>query len=444
MDRIAVIDLGEVSAGQVLDDPPARGWPHRRWALVAVALGLVLGTAGGSAPVPRPLPMAVVDAPSDLITVHVVGDRIFVADAPGPGERSIAGYRLMDLEPLWRVDLPIGGQTTGLALAGDTLVLIGEPQAIGQPDGQLAVEPDIVGLDAATGATRWRHRGFVEGPTPGGRLLVSVRPAGPGGDPPPGELMTVRALSADTGDVVWSYDAPAGALMANHYDGPRVALLGVLLPTGRFELRDADTGQILRSGQIDVAAATAGPEHYVEIVGDFLVVRETSRVAVYGLDRLDLRWTIPVRPGQDGAVSWCGQLLCLNSQNWQGISALDPQTGRIKWSQPRWSTVQPAGEHLVAVESDPQRDGQHVVVIDPETGHARRDLGAWQGLDWTADSITGMRFDRTEALVARLDPARGVRVLGVLHDVSRDCWITASMLLCRRTDNKIGVWRLPE
>jgi outer membrane protein assembly factor BamB len=451
VDLITVIDLGEIAAGRVLDDRPARPMPDRRWVLVALALGLALVTLGGSAPWPRPLPMAVLDAPA-FATAHAVGDRLFVADPPGPGDRSIAGYRLMDLEPLWRVDLPIGGQATGLVPAGDALVLIGEPETTAlQPDGQVTGEsPDVVGLDAATGATRWRDRGFVEGSTPGGRLLVSVRAAGAGrGVPasaPGGGPLTIRALSTDTGDVVWSYDGSAGAVLASRYDGRNVSLLAVLLPTGLVELRDADTGQIVRSGQIGVPPRAGGNDWYAEIVGDFLMVREASRVTAYGLDRLDRRWTIALRPGQDGWVSWCGPLLCLHGQNSQGISALDPQTGRVKWSDSRWSAVLPAGQHLVAMEDDSQRNGLHLAVIDPETGHARRDLGNWQAVDWSvvADSILVMQYDGTRALVARLEPARGVKVVGVLDDVTRDCRLNAPVLICPRTDSRLGIWRLPD
>lgn len=450
MDLIAVIDLGEV-AGRVLGDPPARPWPHRRWALVALALGLALLTVGGSAPWPRPLPMAVLDAPA-FATAHAVGDRLFVADPPGPGDRSIAGYRLMDLEPLWRVDLPIGGQTIGLIPAGDTLVLIGEPETTAvQPDGQVTGEsPDIVGLDAATGATRWRDRGFVEGLTPGGRLLVmSVRAAGPGAGAAageqPGGALTLRALAADTGEVVWSQEGPPGTL-ATRSDGRSLTLLAVLGPAGGVELRDPDSGQIVRSGQLEGATGIVGKDWYAEIDGDFLMVREASRVTAYGLDRLDRRLTIALRSGQDGGVSWCGQFLCRHGQEGQGVSLLEPQTGRVKWSNPRWSSVLPVGERLMAVESDPQRDGQRLAVIDPETGHELRDLGEWQALDWNTPGgrVLGFRYDFTRAVVARLDAEPGPQILGVLHDVTRECWMNPPMLLCQRTDSRLGVWRLPD
>jgi outer membrane protein assembly factor BamB len=225
-----------------------------------------------------------------------------------------------------------------------------------------------------------------------------------------------------------------------------VTLLGLLLATGRVELRDPDTGRILRSGQIDGSAGTGGTDRYAEIVGDLLMTRMGSRLTAYDLDRLDRRWTINLQPGQDGWVAGCGRLLCLHGQSWQGISVLDPQTGRVKWSDPRWSDLLTVGEHLVAMEPDPQQDTRRLTVIDPETGHGRRDLGEWQALDWnqSAGSAIGVRFEFTRAVVARLDPERGPQVLGVLHGVSRVCWVNAPTLLCRRSDNRLGVWRLPD
>ncbi|HEX2774677.1 MAG TPA: hypothetical protein VHN18_19940, partial [Micromonosporaceae bacterium] len=59
-------------------------------------------------------------------------------------------------------------------------------------------------------------------------------------------------------------------------------------------------------------------------------------------------------------------------------------------------------------------------------------------------SIVALRFDRTRVLVARIDPARGARVIGALSDVvAASCLVRLPSLWCRRTDNMLGVWRLP-
>jgi hypothetical protein len=457
---IAVIDLGELPSGQASHDAPARPWPRVRWALVALVSGLVLATVGGGVPAPRPLPMALLDVPT-MSRVQAIEDRVFVIDSLQPGERTddrmIAAYRLMGLQPLWRVDVPVSGEVAAITLVRDTLVLAGDPgTANAQPDGPAAVEPpDSVGLDVATGAVRWRARGFFEAITGSGRLLLTSPPANsasaPAGPQPSGASIAVHVVEAETGRVVASYTRPADALTFHRYEGEpryegeRLTLLGALLPSGHVELRDPDTGRILRSGQIGPATGTDGLR-YAETVGDLLMVRDGTRVTAYGLDRLDRRWTITLEAGQDGGVIWCGDVLCLYGGNSQGISALEPQTGRVKWSNPSWPSVLPVGERLIAVESDPQRDGQRLAVIDPETGHELRDLGEWQALHWNTPGgpVLGLRYDFTRAVVARLDAEPGPQILAVVHDVTRECWTNPPMLACRRTDNRLGIWVLPD
>ncbi|HEX2774676.1 MAG TPA: PQQ-binding-like beta-propeller repeat protein [Micromonosporaceae bacterium] len=448
MDRIAVIELGEIPVGQVVDEPPARPWPHRRWALMALAIGLALVTVAGSAPAARPLPMVVLDVSTDS-AVLATTDRVFVVDQDrvetGRGrDRYVTAYRLMNLEQLWRVDLPVDGVAVGPLASADTIV-VSRLDFATPPDGQPGSGPETAALDAATGAVLWRHEGSAEAWTSAGHLLMSF-PAGPAADGESGRYRHIlRAVSSHTGDVLWSAEVPAGALWTHRYDGDRVALLALILPGGRIELRDPNTGTLVRAGQIAAPSPGHPAELSAEIVGDLLLVRERAAVAAYPLDRLDLRWRLPLQDGDNSWPTSCDDALCFIDER-GGLRNVDPQTGRVRWSDRRWMNVLGTVDgSLLVGEHDPRTDGVRVVALDPDTGQVRHDLGTWDGLDRNGQDewLIGYQFNLTRALVSRVDPARGAWVLGVLHDVSRSCRVQQPMLLCRRTDNTVGVWRLP-
>lgn len=460
VELIAVIDLGEVPAGHRSDDVPARPRTHHRWAVAALTLGMALSTAGASGPLPRPLPMVILNAPGD-VRVSVDGDTLFVVQpfalSQGRGEgRYVAAYRLMDLTQLWRVELPLGGDVAGLTTVGGVLVLTGEPVGAGTPtvpadedtgEGSDAlVGRDAVGLDVATGKLLWRHKGSVEGSTPGGRLILAAErrgggvPANPG---PGGGGQTLRAV-ASTGKVVWSYTPPPGAQRSYRFDGPAATLLAVVLPGGDVELRDTDTGELLRSRQIGPQPKDRAIRRYLEVVGDLLLVRDEAEVVAYGLDRLDLRWRLPLEPGQDGWFTSCGGgALCVMHQG-QRLTVIDPGTGRVRWSDPRWTEGFAWGGRLMATDYDPLHGDRTVAVVDPYSGRVQRDLGTWHALEFAGGSVVGLRFVFTHTLVAFLDPVRGPRVVGVVPDViGPSCVAQRGFLWCRRTDNTLGVWRLP-
>jgi outer membrane protein assembly factor BamB len=444
---IAVIELGEIPAGEVVDEPPSSPWPHRRSLFVALALGLALLTLGGGAPAAHPLPMVVLDASADS-AVLATTDRVFVVDRERPGtgrgrDRYVTAYRLMDLTQLWRTALPVDGLAVAPLASADTLVLsrLDFPTP---PDGQAGSGPQTAALDAASGTLLWRHAGTAEGWTSTGHLLISFDQGGPptrGSGHPAQEL---RAVSARTGRVVWSANVPAGALRTYRSEGDRLTLLAVGLPNGRVELRDPNTGQLLRAGQIAAPEPGRPTGLASEIVGDLLLVSEHDAVAAYGLDRLDLRWRLPRPPGGDSWASPCGAGLCFVDERF-GLRSVDPQTGRVRWSG-RWTNVLAAADGALLVgDNDSRSDGLRVVAVDPETGQVRQDLGTWDGIDRNHrdEWVIGYQFDLTRALVSRVDPVRGTHVLGVLHDVSRSCRVQPPMLLCRRIDNTVGIWRLP-
>jgi outer membrane protein assembly factor BamB len=444
---IAIIDLGEIPARPAIDDPPVPPGPHRRRTMAALTLAIVLSTVAAGDPLPRPLPTVVLDVPGD-VRVLVDGDRLYVVQpfALSQGRRDgryVAAFRLMDLRQLWRVELPLGRDVYGITTVDGVLALTGDPtgRPVDEDPGPSyeVAGPDTVGLDPATGALLWRHKGFVEGVTPAGRLILSAQFGNPGAIPAnTGPGRTLRAV-AGTGEIVWSYDPPAGALRSYRLDDDAVTLLAVALPDGRVELRDADTGELVRWGRI----GSMKQGRYVEIVGDLLLVREESEVLAYGIDRLDLRWRTPFEPGQDRFFSACGAAICIRHDE-AGLDVVDPATGRLRWSDARWTQAFAADGWLMATDFDRRHDEQTVVVVDPYTGRVQRELGRWHALDIAGGSVVALRFDSTRAVVGRLDPAHGVRIVGVLRDViGGSCRVRPPSLWCRHTDSTLGVWRLP-
>jgi outer membrane protein assembly factor BamB len=365
----------------------------------------------------------------------LAGDRLFAVEP----NRHVAAYRLADLEQLWRVELPTSGEEYSLVAVHATLVLAGISPGSGL---------STLGLDTATGAVRWRHQAAVEGPTSRGLLLLaSQHPesgAAPGAAEPGAVGQTLRAVRADTGDLVWSLDLPPGARHSSRVDGAILGPLAVTLPTGRVELRDVDTGKLLRSRQIGPRSGVPG-DGYAEIIGSLLVVREASAAVAYELDDLDLRWRLPFASGYDGWPIPCGRAMCFLREG-GGLILVDQATGRHKWSDRRWSGVLAEVDgFLIALGLE--RDEQIVVAVDADTGQVRRELGTWQQLhlDSMAESMIAIRYDPTRTVVARLDPARGTRILDVLPDIQgMGCLTEASRLLCWRTDGTLAMWRLPQ
>ncbi|HEX7745712.1 MAG TPA: hypothetical protein VF462_10675 [Micromonosporaceae bacterium] len=451
--RIAVIDLGEVPAGQVFDEAQPRRGPRRRWTMAALVLIAAASTLAAGEPLQRPLPTAVLDVPGD-VQVLVNGDRLFVVQpfalSQGRGDgRYVMAYHLMDLKRLWRVELPLGGNVYGLRMLDDVLALTGDPS---QPPGNegpgsgagegTAAGPETVGLDPATGAMVWRHKGFIETATPGGRLILSTEIGDPSAIPADsGPGRTLRAVTG-TGRLVWSYYPPPGALRSYRWEGDRVTLLAVLRPDGRVELRDTDTGELLRTGRIGPLDQDATAGRYVEIIGDLLLLREGSEVRAYGVERLDLRWRLPFEPGHEPWFTACGAVICAWGEG--GLKAIDAGTGRVRWSDPRWTESFGSGSSLIVTDFDPRRGEQTVVVVDPNTGRVERELGRWHAPVTVDESIVALRFDSTRVLVARLDAAHGIRLVGVVSDVvGPSCSVRLRSIWCRRSDSTLGIWRLP-
>ena len=139
--------------------------------------------------------------------------------------------------------------------------------------------------------------------------------------------------------------------------------------------------------------------------------------------------------------------MCLFSPRGAGIRVLDRATGRDRWTSDRWSYGDQVGPYLIVGGGEGTRRSETLNVVATMTGRVRGDFGPWQGVGPALPdgTVVGLREQPAEDVVwyARLDPATlRVRVLGAANHVSGQCQTTTDVLICRRVDATVGIWRL--
>lgn len=424
---MTIIDLGELRR-EPAPEPPA-GPPRavtRPYRVLAVLVAVLFALAGG-APLPK---RSAVVVPAGLgADAFLAGDRLYLVDPPGRGgDRWLVAYRIPARGPLtelWRTALPASrGIIAGLLEQGGRVLVSG---TVGGPDGPFRT----VTFDARTGRPGWQLPGF--GYRAGDGLLLVTADATGGG--------AIQRVDPATGRARWTVPTPAGG--ADLRFGPTGVDRIVLITTsGAAEVRDAVTGARLaaRDVRADPAPAAPGPR----IAGDLLVAMAPSSGTItgYGLDRLDLRWTAAL-PAV-AYVSPCGDLVCAYRQR-EGMWALDPATGAVRWSNPHWQAVvqEGAGRFLVMA---PGSGVPRLAVVAAATGRLVADLGNWELANGNepGDRLIGVRHRDGRLFVAELDLAAGrARVLDALPEVLLDCRTGRDVLVCRRSDGAFGLWRLP-
>ena len=456
------IELGERLAEPADEDRPlARSWLAARWVRLGAVLAILLATmtAAGTGPAR----MTAVTIPARLGAVMVTGDdRIFVidpVDTTTEPSQQVSAFRLRDGALLWRVRMPVPGPLGGHLLIGGTLVMTSDWGSV--------APRRTVGVDTATGAISWLRTATFETATANGDVLLWTpdpdvgAPGGPGWDDtavgwgflPPG---TLQAVVPDSGVVRWSAALPSGvvrgyggqpdAFSADWSDGPHPVVAVTRLPAGRVEVRDLASGRVVRSAELPQLSAVGSGRWPPQVVGDLLLIPDGQQsVTAYGLDRFDRRWTTEWDVDREPWPVPCGEMLCVFSPH-GGVRMLDRDSGAIRWTDPRWSSVLPIGSYLVASDEARPLLAAGLTVLDPVTGRDLGDLGAWQVIGRrNGMRLTGVRTDLDgRTWVADLDLAPvSVRLLAVLPDVSGDCRSVHRALVCRRLDGAIGVWHLP-
>ncbi|MEU3456024.1 PQQ-binding-like beta-propeller repeat protein [Micromonospora sp. NPDC006766] len=420
-----LIELGELPHGDEPEpsSPRAPRPPTASARVVALGCAALLAPAG-AAPVPGPPSGVALPAPHGAYFV-IIGDRLVVAewqDPTGRGGRKIAGYRLPGAAPAWR--FTADDEVTGLSSAAGLLLVTSSSAGF--------EDTLSTALDPRTGVVRWRQPGYPVLTDAGGMLLEQ-----------PGRTGTIRAVDPASGAVRWSLPVPANGVVYGFGDRG-VTAAALLTDDGRVEVYDVDTGVLRQAGRLP-AAADRVPYRLTQVMGDLLLVDDLSgTVTAYGLDRLDRRWTLPVR--RDGGTWFvdCAEVICRRGQA-SGIRTYDPATGRPRWSDDRWLDASRVGDRLLAVAAS-EGLAAELAVLDPGTGRTLARLGRWRLADVDRNGSRPLGFravagDRT--LVAELDASAGqFRYRAVLPGSWGDCVASAAVLVCRRPAGGLMVWPL--
>ena len=255
-----------------------------------------------------------------------------------------------------------------------------------------------------------------------------------------------HGIDLATGAVRWTLRQPARGFIAPVDDaGGFPRRLVSATDTGALEVRDTATGAVTAAATVPLRRGPPGSDVPVWPAGDLVLVGEPGGTTAYTMPGLVRRWRstadLAGRWVQDGCAAIC-------SLSWQGgVRVLDRATGRELWSDERWNYVEQFGPHLVASDNSDAERAPTVDVVDPATGAVRGGFGAWYPVgDRHPDgTVYGVHAEPAGDTVwyARLGPGTtAVHVLGRADRVSGDCRITADVLVCRRIDATIGIWRL--
>jgi hypothetical protein len=255
-------------------------------------------------------------------------------------------------------------------------------------------------------------------------------------------------IALSTGDERWHLQQPDGGYLtdADWADGFPRRLVSVD-PYGHLIVRNTADGSIEAAATIPVPGDWAKQGIALWPDRDLVLVGDHATTSAYALPDLTLRWQTAVDLYSAYIGPSCGDAVCFFSPRGGGMLVVDRNTGRGRWSSGRWSYADQVGPYLLA-GTDERSDGSHTLdVVDTLSGHVRGDFAGWQdiGVPRADGTVVGLREHETEDAVwyAALDPAKlSTRILGVADHVSGDCQTTPDVLICRRTDSSVGIWRL--
>jgi hypothetical protein len=444
-----VIDLGLDRAPPRLDRPDRIRLRHRRAGTAAALAATALVLTAGSAPAAPPLAeVRIAAGPGDAVAL--AADRLYVFPSDttwSVGPRTIAAYELPAGRRLWREPLPVAGQVRQVIPAPDALLL--------------AVERDAalktVAIDGGSGRVRWSTPYQPAGLTATGRLLLGwARAAAPDGLAPaaaPYERpRSVVGLELATGRPAWAYDIPTDAWHGIEWstDRPGVGVRSVtILPSGQVAVRDLETGRVVTEADL---GGSRSANRWFQLAGDLLLaavmVDGSDVVTAYHLPELDRRWTVSLALAGGYVSTDCGGALCAFSRDGE-LRVIDPATGATRWTDPRWHTIETVGGRLLGYAWPSPRWHATTAVLDPATGGELLDLGRWTAVEPVAagGQTRAVHLDAAsgQAWFAVVDvQALTVRVIASVSGISGDCVAGERIVVCRRVDASVGVWRFSQ
>jgi hypothetical protein len=437
----ALIDLGELPPGGVLAARPVTARrPARRYASVlAVVAVLLIGTLTGSAYRGPPDPPTIVPARLGD-TMFVGSNRLYLVSAgPEPSgtvltNKTVSEYGLPAGNLISRSTVGVSGAIFDVASAGSVILVSYQVDTAGSEG--------TVALAAGTRTVLWRRPARLLGVSASSGLVLLRE-----NSPQPGNLQWY-GIDLVSGGIRWQLEQPAGGYITETGDAGGIppSLVTVDL-SGRLDVRDTATGAITASTTIAVPADWAKGGIALWPDGDLILAGDHVTTTAYALPDLAERWHSQVDLYSSYVGPSCGDAVCVFSPRAGGMRVLDRATGREWWASERWSYAEPVGPYLLAGVGGPGSPSQTLDVVDTRTGRVLGDFGQWQliGSSQAGGTVVGLRQRSGDNAVfyARLNPAKlSLRLLGVAESVSGDCQTTAEVLICRRMDATVGIWRL--
>lgn len=429
-----IIDLGTV---RTMPEPRSKLALRRNLLSAAVALDLILaGALGGSAVAHQAL-RPVTSAPATVRDTFVLlGDHLFVLGFAG---NRIDAYAVAGGAHLWQA-------TTSRPVAffrADTRaeVLLLQNEGDGA-SGQVSA------LVAGTGRVLWRREDsrllnveFFQGAA---LLLAGAGQTG----------AALVLVDLNTGAERWSHPFAAGSAVVTGSPG----YLVVQSPAGEVELLDERDGRTVVSGRLDAAPDTAGPDDAsppsgpsVYPAGELMLTLHAQAngtvVTAYRATTFGRVWQVTTEEPVRG-VAGCGPVVCFNAD--EGVTAVDPSTGRTIWRRAAVTGAIAVGGWLQARAAN--ADGGNIVLLQPTTGSVRLGLTDWA---LAAGSDLGGEFLLTRSQPGLLgvwvgsgDAAKErIAVRGWLPDaVNSQCQVSEAepgqrYLACPMRHGGVRVWR---
>ncbi|MFF5182096.1 PQQ-binding-like beta-propeller repeat protein [Micromonospora sp. NPDC000316] len=404
MPSAAVIDLDATA------DPAPPG--TRRWLPALVAVG-VLAFAGG-AEAAAPLKPSLVLPPDGTVDVRSDGHTVFVL-APSV----VAAYEVPGGRQRWAVPVTGAAQLVA-AERGRVVIAEAEPAT-------------LTALDAGTGVPVWQVGGYapVLHGTAGADGVVVADLRGTRADRP-----DLAGIDIRTGTVRWTLPAAPGTTRAIDPVGSDAADLRVTIAEldaeGVLRVHRADTGALVRTVTLERPGKVDG----FDVAADRVLAYRADQGELVGGAVFDLTtgrqlWQHPAEP--DGVqLQWCGGLVCRTGAD--GVTALDPDTGGVRWRLAGWTALGPLGDgRMLATRSTPGG-----LVLDAATGRVDVRFDGWSVLGSTAAGDLLVTAARTP-LIGALDPATGaVHVLGRAASPPTQCITTATLMAC--WSGRVSIW----
>jgi outer membrane protein assembly factor BamB len=341
-----VIELGEVSSGQVEPEPPPER-PFRmrdvRWfAVVAVLVVCVLGVTGSAVPEPRGL-RTLWTMPVESQPFMLVGDTLYVhraGEQPALEAYEAATGRLRWRHPLERPTDWVHTEVPGIVM----LPVVSE-----QADGSSMVT-SVTALDERTGRELWRQPGEPAFGDRSGLMMIEWNPRF--------SLLTrLRLIRPADGAEVWSFTPPkqVASWTASVPGAGLPEWFATVSEGGRVEVRRTADNALLRTGTMpwnepDPNDQSGDYAYLGGVAGRLLSVQQqagTQVIQAYDIATLRPTWSWS-GDGRGGTFD-CGRLICVGDL--PGVQAIDPDTGAKVWSSAGWDYARPLSGQRMIFES---------------------------------------------------------------------------------------------